>query len=151
MSRLITVVELVHLYSNPPAGLERVQQLLARATSTPRPRDRPATRQAQVRLDAHQANELAVAYRAGKPTKELADRFGIHRTTVTAILQRLGVEARQLGLSDEQVTEACRLYSAGWSLARLAVRYDVTDMTVRRYLLLAGIVMRSPHQRRSSD
>jgi hypothetical protein len=82
--------------------------------------------------------------------KELADRFGIHRATATSILHRLGVEPRQFGLSDKQVAEACRLYPEGWSLARLAERYDVTDMTVRRYLLLAGVVMRSPHERRNS-
>jgi hypothetical protein len=61
---------------------------------------------------------------------------------VTTILQRLGVELRQKGLSDEEVGEACRLYPEGWSLVRLAERYDVTDTTVRRYLLLAGVVMR---------
>ena len=90
-----------------------------------------------------------MAYSEGKATKELARRFGIHRATVTVVLQRLGVELQQKGLSDEQATEARRLYPEGWSLARLAERYDVTDMTVRRYLLLAGIVMRSPHERRS--
>jgi DNA-binding transcriptional regulator LsrR (DeoR family) len=143
-------VELVHLYSNPPAGLETLPKLLVRATSTLRRRERATARQVQVRLDPHQANELATAYRAGKATKELAERFGIHRATVTAVLQRLGVEPRQSGLSDEQVDEACRLYPDGWSLARLAERYGVHDMTVRRYLLLAGIVMRSPHDRCSS-
>jgi DNA-binding CsgD family transcriptional regulator len=89
----------VHLYSNPPAGLETLPKLLVRAISTPRPRERQAARQAQVRLDTHRANELAMAYRAGKAMKELAERFGIHRTTVTAVLQRLGVELRQFGLS----------------------------------------------------
>ena len=75
--------------------------------------------------------------------------FGGHRATVTAVLQRLGVEPRQSGLSNEQVADACRLYPEGWSLARLAERYNVDDMTVRRYLLLAGVVMRSPNERRS--
>jgi hypothetical protein len=144
-------VELVHLYSNPKAGLESLPKLLARATSTSRQRDRFAARQVQIRLNAHQANELAVAYTAGKATKELAERFGIHRATVTAVLQRLGVGPRMRGLSDEQVAEACRLYPDGWSLARLAERYGVTDMTVRRYLLLAGVIIRSPHERYGSD
>jgi len=101
----------------------------------------------QVRLDAQQANDLAIAYRSGKATKELSGQFGIHRATVTAILRRLGVDLRQRGLTDEQVAEACRLYPEGWSLARLAERYDVDDMTVRRYLLLAGIVIRAQHER----
>jgi hypothetical protein len=80
---------------------------------------------------------------------ELAKQFGIHRTTVTAILQRVGVEPRRFRLTNEQVVEACRLYPEGWSLARLAERYEVSDMTVRRYLLLAGVVMRSTRERRS--
>jgi DNA-binding transcriptional regulator LsrR (DeoR family) len=88
-----------------------------------------------------------MAYRAGEATKELAAHFGIHRATVTALLHRLSVDLRQRGLTDAQSAEACRLYPEGWSLARLAERYDVDDMTVRRYLLFAGVVMRSPHER----
>jgi hypothetical protein len=66
-------VELVRLYSNPEAGL-RVLKLLVRATSSPRTRERPTSRQAQVRLDHYQANALAAAYRDGKTINELADR-----------------------------------------------------------------------------
>jgi hypothetical protein len=62
------------------------------------------------------------------------------------MLQRFHVELRQRGLSASDVTTAAHLYAQGWSLARLAERYDVDDMTVRRYLLLAGVVMGSPHQ-----
>ena len=65
--------------------------------------------------------------------------LGIHGKTVTAVLQQLGVEPRQPGLSAEQVAGTCLLSPDG--LARLAERYDVTDMTVRRYLLLAGLAM----------
>jgi DNA invertase Pin-like site-specific DNA recombinase len=147
MSRLITIVEVMRLYSNPGAELEALPKLLVRATSARRPNGRPASRQAQVRLDSHQIGALATAYRAGETTNELAARFGIHRATVTAILHRLGVGLRQRGLTDEQVAEARRLYPESWSLARLAERYGVHDMTVRRYLLLAGVVMRSPHER----
>jgi hypothetical protein len=142
-------VELVHAYSNPHSGLKTLPKLLVKATSSLRSQERPASWQTQVRLDPHQAQELAAAYRDGNATKDLAVRFGIHRATVTAVLQRLGVDLRQRGLTDEQVAEVCRLYPEGWSLARLAERYDVDDMTVRRYLLLEGVVMRSPHERRS--
>ena len=62
-------------------------------------------------------------------------------------LRGQGVEPRRVGLTDEQTAEAYRLYPEGWSLARLADRYDVDDMTVRRYLHLAGVVTRSPHER----
>jgi lambda repressor-like predicted transcriptional regulator len=125
----------------------RVLKLLVRATSSPRTRERPTSRQAQVRLDHYQANALAAAYRDGKTINELADRYGIHRVTTASLLRRLGVERRRVGLSDEQVDEASRLYPEGWSLARLAERYGVNDMTVRQYLLLGGVEMRSPHER----
>lgn len=128
---------------DPRAALETLPHLLVKATSAPRPRERPAPRQAQVRLEPDQINALAVAYREGKAIKDLARNFGVHRTTVTAILERRGVELRLTGLSNAQVAEACRLYPEGWSLARLADRYSVNDMTVRRYLLLAGVAMRS--------
>jgi hypothetical protein len=51
-----------------------------------------------------------------------------------------------VGLSPDQVTDGCRLYHNGWSLARLGEKFGVDDMTVRRYLLLAGVVMRSRHR-----
>jgi Sigma-70, region 4 len=122
-------------------------QLRVKARATLRPRDRPALRQTQTRLDPYQSNALAMAYRDGKTIKELACAFGVHRVTVASLLRRHGVELREIGLTDMEVAEACRLYPDGWSLARLADRYDVDDMTVRRYLLLAGVVMRSPHER----
>jgi DNA invertase Pin-like site-specific DNA recombinase len=140
-------VELVHAYSNLLPGSASLLRLRVKASSARRQRERRPSRQSQVRLEPHQADALARAYRAGGATKELAARFGIHRGTVTAVLQRLGVEPRKRGLDDEQTAEACRLYAKGWSLARLAERYDVADMTVRRYLLFAGVVMRSPHDR----
>ena len=90
---------------------------------------------------------MAAAYRNGETIKELAGRYGIHRVTAASMLRRLGVERRRAGLSDEQADEASRLYPEGWTLARLAERYGVDDMTVRRYLLLAGVAMRSPHVR----
>jgi hypothetical protein len=46
------------------------------------------------------------------------------------------------------VRDAALLYADGWSLARLGEKFGVDDMTVRRYLLLAGVVMRSANQRR---
>jgi lambda repressor-like predicted transcriptional regulator len=110
-------------------------KLLVKAISTYSKRERTALRQAQVRLDPDDADALAAAYRKGTTIKELA------------MLRRLGLERRRPGLSDEQVDEASRLYPEGWSLARLAERYGVDDMTVRRYLLLGGVEMRSPHER----
>jgi lambda repressor-like predicted transcriptional regulator len=138
----------VRLYSNRKAWLETLLQLLVKATSARRPSGRPVTIQAQIRLNPDQAMELAAAYRAGKTMKELAQRYGVHRATVSTMLRRFEVEQRPRGLAGSEVTTAARLYEHGWSLARLGESYGVDDMTVRRYLLLAGVVMRSPHERR---
>jgi hypothetical protein len=99
------------------------------------------------RLDASGTAELIESYRAGAKIQDLARQFAVHRTTVTSLLLRHGVELRAAGLSPDQVRDAARLYRGGWSLARLGQKFAVHDMTVRRYLLLAGVVMRSPHER----
>jgi lambda repressor-like predicted transcriptional regulator len=141
-------VELVRLYSNPKARLETLQHLLHKAMSAPRLHGRPVTRQNQIRLKARDANALGAAYRDGQTVKELAQQYGVHRTTVTELLRRHGVERPHVGLANEQVLEACHLYSEGWSLARLGRRFSVDSTTVWRALRAAGMTMRSPHERR---
>ena len=89
----------MRLYSNRKAWLETMPQLLVRATAARRPIGRPVSIQTQVRLNPDQAKELATAYRAGRTIKELAQRFGVHRTTVSTLLRRFGVEQRPRGLS----------------------------------------------------
>jgi lambda repressor-like predicted transcriptional regulator len=143
------LVELVHLYSNPKVRLETLQRLIVATPSARRTYGLPIRRQRQIRLDAHQAHALAVAYRDGQTIKELALRYGVHRATVSALLRRCGVELRLPGLAVSDAATAARLYEQGWSLARLGQRFGVDDMTVRRALLAAGVIMRSPHDRRN--
>ena len=70
--------------------------------------------------------------------------------TVTALLRRHGVELRTADLSSDLAGDAARLYRGGGSLARLGEKVAFDEMTVRRYLFLAGVVMPSPHQRQTS-
>jgi hypothetical protein len=65
-----------------------------------------------------EVTELIKEYEQQATVKELAQRFGIHRLTVSALLKRHGIELRPIGLTDEQVADACHLYPAGRSLAR---------------------------------
>jgi DNA-binding IclR family transcriptional regulator len=62
-------------------------------------------------------SKLIKEYEQGASVKELAQRFGIHRTTVTKQLQQHGVELRRAGLTSDDVTTASVLYADGWSLA----------------------------------
>jgi hypothetical protein len=77
--------------------------------------------------------------------RDLAKKFGIHRLTVTAHLQRHSVGLRQSGLEPVEVQAAASLYLQGWSLARLGEKYGVDSTTVWRAMRAAGVTMRSPH------
>jgi DNA-directed RNA polymerase specialized sigma24 family protein len=85
----------VRLYSNREAWLETLRQLLLNAASTRRPHERPVSRQTQIRLDPHQATALATAYHEGQTIKDLAQQYGVHRTTVSAILRRIKAPLRR--------------------------------------------------------
>jgi len=147
--KLLTLreVELLRLYSNRQLGRNGLLDVRISALSEHRPPAKAVPRLAMTRLDDVAILDLIDRYHSGAQIKDLAKRFGVHRTTVTALLHRHGVERRRLGLSPDQADDARRLYGDGWSLARLGDKFGVDDMTVRRYLLLAGSVMRSPHAR----
>jgi lambda repressor-like predicted transcriptional regulator len=104
-------------------------------------------RQVQRRLPPEAITELAAAYRAGATVPELAKRFRIHRTTVLAHLQRMGISRRanQRKLTDEQVAEAAGLYATGSSTAQLGERFDVSAETMRHTLWKAGVILRPRH------
>jgi hypothetical protein len=145
MTRLNTLVELVHAYSNLLPGAESMLRLRVKASS-PRPAGGPKRpRQNQRHLRESEVEELIKEYEEGAMVKELAQRFSIHRLTVTAILRRHGVKLRRAGIAPEEVPAAARLYRQGWSLPRLGERYGVDTSTVRRALRIAGVVMR-PHR-----
>jgi hypothetical protein len=93
----------------------------------------------QRRLTADEQSGLIAGYRDGQSVKELAARYHVHRTTVTAALLRCGEPLRPVGLSDDQVDEAARRYLNGWSLAMLGAAFTVDDETVRQALQRAGI------------
>ncbi len=100
-----------------------------------------------VRLTEPQLEQLVRDYEAGLNMRPLTRKYGIHRLTVAAHLRRAGVELRYQGLTDDQVVAAAQLYQGGWSLQRLAERYDCTAETVRQALKAQGVVMRKPWER----
>jgi transposase-like protein len=104
-----------------------------------RPERRPRPpRQAQTRLDRAAVARLVAAYRAGGRVNQLARQFGIHRLTVSSILQREGTTLRPRGIHPDDLPEVIRLYQDGWALARLAVKFDVSPSTVTNALRRAG-------------
>lgn len=86
------------------------------------------------KLRSDQQIDLVAAYCDGATIYELGDRFGIDRKTVSRILHRHKVPIRRQGLSPSQVAEASRLREAGWTLKRIADRFDASARTVARRL-----------------
>jgi DNA-directed RNA polymerase specialized sigma24 family protein len=88
---------------------------------------------------------LVEAYQAGATVYELAERFKIHRQTVSKHLHREGVKMRRRGLDDQQVVDATALYERGWSLARIGRKLEVQTGTVWMALRSRGVTMRDTH------
>jgi DNA-directed RNA polymerase specialized sigma24 family protein len=104
-------------------------------------------RQTQRRLTAEQTRQLVTEYEAGASMKELAVRWGLHRTTVAAQLRQAGVRLRRQGVPDPLLDEAIQLYGDGWSCQRLAERYGCEAETVRQTLKRAGVRLGAPWER----
>jgi len=104
-------------------------------------------RQVQRRLSVQQAAQLAGEYKAGASMQKLADRRGLHRTTVAGHLRRAGITVRQRGIPQERLDEAIKLYSEGWTPQRLAERFICDAETVRQTLKRAGVSLRKPRDR----
>ena len=132
-------MDLVGAYSNPSDQLERLRTLLELPHATRPERSPPPPKQAQKRTDVA---ELVAAYEVGGRVKKLAVQFGIHRTTVTDILQREGVALRPPGIHPDNLPEVIHLYREGWSLAELGRTFDVSRSTVTNTLRRVGEPLR---------
>lgn len=78
---------------------------------------------------------------------EVARQFGLHRTTVRAILDRAGATVRPREMSVSQVNLAIRLYADGLSLQSVGERLGFNAQTIANRLGDQGVRMRSPHER----
>ena len=76
------------------------------------------------------------------PVKEIAERFGVHRTTITQIASAAGVTMRNQSLSPSAQEEVSRLYDSGLSLAQVAEQLNVSPSAVRTAVLATGRTMR---------
>jgi lambda repressor-like predicted transcriptional regulator len=98
-------------------------------------------------LTDNQIAQLVAEYQAGLDMAVLALPWELHRTTVAAHLRRAGVVLRGKAFRPSRSPKQIRLYSAGWSLQRLAERYRCDDETVRTELKRAGIRLPKPWER----
>jgi AraC-like DNA-binding protein len=104
---------------------------------------------------AHLSHEeqvkVVTMYQAGKTINAVAREFKLHRTTVTAILDRHDVPVRPHYMTQSHVDQARVLYESGSSLARIGDRLGFDAQTVRTHLFRAGVQIRGAHERRSAS
>jgi transposase-like protein len=98
----------------------------------------------QTRLRSVEVEELVAAYRAGDNVEQLAERFGVHRTTVLAHLGRRQVQLRPTFTcwDHDDLTAAVALYASGASLASVAAQFGVDPSTVANRFRRAAIAIR---------
>jgi DNA invertase Pin-like site-specific DNA recombinase len=99
------------------------------------------------RLKPQAVAELVARYEAGEPSTALATLFGISKGSVLRLLRDADVPIRKQRLSDDQITEAARLYASGLSLGKIGQMFGVDSTTVWRRLLGRGVTMRDSHGR----
>jgi lambda repressor-like predicted transcriptional regulator len=89
--------------------------------------------------------EMSRGYQAGATLKEIASRYGVHRTTVSSILKKEGVQIRNQSLGPEAIASAVELYRSGLSLAMVGSKLSCDASTVRLVLLRSGVALRDQH------
>jgi DNA-directed RNA polymerase specialized sigma24 family protein len=130
-------VDLIGAYSNQPGQGLLIRQCLELTPGRPE-KPHPITRQRQLRLPHDEVQQLGVAYNSGASIRDLATSFGIHRGTVSSILDRQGIRRRSKALSAKQVTEGQDLYRSGLSLLAVSEILGCSAETVRQALMRAG-------------
>jgi DNA-binding CsgD family transcriptional regulator len=144
-------VEAMRLCSNPSAhpAFERILQL-AHGEPVSWPTNEAVNwehaahsrSQIQHRLSSAEAQDLNQQYLSGSSLNELAAQFSVHRTTVSAHLDRSGIIRRGKGPSRAQIQRALVLYEEGQSTAAIGKLLGFSAETIRLRLIQSGIQIR---------
>ena len=88
---------------------------------------------------------LRTCYQEGASIDALAQRYGVHRTTIIAQLDRRGVPRRRVvrKMTDAMVSRASERYSEGLSLAAVTSQFGVHARTLAREFRRAGTRIRA--------
>jgi hypothetical protein len=135
-------VEVLGRYSNHADQGQRIQDLLEMVPEGSSETGSRTIKQVQHRLRPDEADELVRRYQTGAKVCELAVGFGIHRDTVSEILDRHDIPRRQRGIRPELVGEVVGCYQSGASLAKIGAQLCVDPGTVAMALRRAGVSLR---------
>jgi transposase len=77
---------------------------------------------------------------------QVGEELGVSYTTVWLLLKKCGIKSRNRGRKPGGIVNvgiAKKLYTQGWSLKKLGQFFGVAKETVRKYLVEAGVKIRS--------
>jgi DNA-binding NarL/FixJ family response regulator len=107
------------------------------------PRHRPV-RTAR-RLSPKEIRAAVEAYKAGATAREIGERLGVDRRTISGHLKAVGVRLRLSPLTPEEAAHAAHLYAGGLSMAQVGERLGRSNSLIRLTLKRAGIRSRDSH------
>lgn len=99
-------------------------------------------KQSHTRPNPRQIDDIVGAYHAGSTIKELAAHFQIHRTTVSKVLERRGVQRRYRPLTPAQIERTVIAYRVGNSVKTIGDLLGVDASTIWRTLRRKGVEVR---------
>lgn len=87
------------------------------------------------------------AYAAGGSLKTVARQVGLGHERLARLLRERGVVLRNHSPSTNEIRLMRSMYEQGASLERVGDRFGYTAGTVRKHLIILGVVMRDTHGR----
>lgn len=130
------------MFSNRSDQGRPLRKLLHHPPSGPKAVRTPTPRKTARRPDKGDIEALVESYEDGSTVYELARRFGIHRSTVSVVLERRGVSRRYRLLEGVTLDRAIELYAAGKALDQVGEDLGVNRSTVALALKKAGVRLR---------
>lgn len=91
-----------------------------------------------LRLDEQLIQQLLADYQAGRTGRELAQQYGLARSTVIELLRQHGVAVRYPRVTAEEAAEMVRLYQSGIRQVDIAARFGRAPGNIWHVLNRAG-------------
>jgi hypothetical protein len=83
--------------------------------------------------------QLLADYQAGSTCRQLAERYGLARSTVIGLLRKHGVEIRHPRVTQAEQAEMVQLYRAGVRQVDIAARFGRDPGNIWHVLKRAGV------------
>jgi hypothetical protein len=92
------------------------------------------------RLDAQLVRQLLADYQTGSTGRQLAERYGLARSTVIGLLRKHGIAVRYPRVTPAEQAEMVALYQSGVRQIDIAARFGRDPGNIWHVLKRAGVI-----------